>query len=134
MKSLRLAGSSSRATVDVSLSIVNIVLLLILFFLIAGELVAARALDADPARTRELLVESLPEPVLEILSDGTWQLNDVELDPASLGQELAEDVSTLHVVVDGDAPAEKLAFLLQREDLARVQIKLVTINVGRSVQ
>lgn len=131
MRALRLAGSSSRARVDVSLSIVNIVLLLILFFLIAGELVAARALDADPARTRELLVEALPEPVLEIVADGTWQLDDVEIQPAELGARLPESASVLYVVVDGDAPAERLAFLLQREDLANVQIKLVTINIGR---
>ena len=134
MRSLRLAGSSSRATVDVSLSIVNIVLLLIMFFLIAGELVAARALDADPARTRELLVESLPDPVLEILDDGTWQLDDVELLPEALGTVLTEEDTVLHVVVDGDAPAERVLNLLQREDLATVQIKLVTISIGGAAQ
>lgn len=116
-----------RVQPDVSLAIVNIVLLLILFFLATGALVNAPPTGVDLSETRDLPIDQLPQPVLAVEPDGTLLLDGVPVQPDDLGRELA-DQPLLHVLIDRSAPAQDLVDLLTRPGLESLEIRLVTIH------
>lgn len=113
---------------DVSLAIVNIVLLLILFFLASGAIINASAsLDIDMAETRDLPIEHLPRPVLAVALDGALVLDGVPVAPEALAGALA-DAAVLHLVIDRAAPAVQVLDLLAQPGLERLDVRLVTIH------
>ncbi len=115
---------------DVSLAIVNIVLLLIFFFLATGQLLNPPTQGVEISETTELPLDQLPQPILIVRDDGNWQLGDRPVNPDLLGAAITdlEDASTLHVLIGRDAPAETLLNILERPALADVEIKLVTLR------
>lgn len=115
---------------DVSLAIVNIVLLLIFFFLATGRLLNPVGPDLELSQTSELPLDQLPSPILVIAADGTWQLNGAELAPELLDiamQDLPEPV-VLHVLINRQAPANALVAVMNRPELSQTGIKLVTLH------
>lgn len=115
---------------DVSLAIVNIVLLLIFFFLATGRLLNPVGPDLELSQTSELPLDQLPSPILVIEADGTWQLNGADLAPDLLDvamQDLPEPV-ILHLLINRQAPANALIAVMNRPELAQTEIKLVTLH------
>lgn len=123
-----------RVAPDVSLAIVNIVLLLILFFLATGAMVNRATGPVTISATRELPIAQLPRPVLslrgtELALDGT-PVTAADL-PARLAEALAERPASarrLHLVIDRDAPALELLGLLDQPGLAGLEVMLVTVH------
>lgn len=128
--SLRLPPARPRAQMDVSLAIVNLVLLLIFFFLISGRMDMPAGRAVDVAHTQDLPLDQLPKPVLVVPQDGEWQLDGIPVSPELLAVALdawSPDLP-LHLVLDRGAPAETLAGLLARPELASRTVRLVTIR------
>ena len=117
--------------IDVSMAIVNIVLLLIFFFLVTGQMnVSDRVEGLKLARTTVLPLEQLPKPVLIVDPDGGWSLNGQRVAADLLGfamDDLPQPV-TLHLVIDRSAPADGLIELLNHPALADLTVKLVTLR------
>lgn len=121
-----------RIQLDVSLAIVNIVLLLIFFFLATGQLLNPPSQGVDLAKTSDLPLDQLPSPILVVDDDGEWALDGEPLAPELLGVAV-EGFSgpfTLHILIDGEAPAGSLLNIVNRPELASVNMKLVTLRVG----
>ena len=115
---------------DFSLAIVNIVLLLVFFFLITGSMVQTGEADIDLARTSDLPLERLPRPLLLIDEEGNEALDGERLKAGELETVLAENPpQTLYVLADRDLPADRLLGLLQRPGLAGVGLQLVTLHM-----
>ncbi|MDO5612951.1 MAG: biopolymer transporter ExbD [Paracoccus sp. (in: a-proteobacteria)] len=117
--------------IDVSLAIVNIVLLLIFFFLVSGQIGASdRAVMPDLPETAELPLDQLPRPILIVTPQGDWLLNDEPVAPDLLGVALAQlpQPVTLNVLIDRAAPADVLVALLQDPALQGVAMRLVTLR------
>ncbi|SEW40108.1 biopolymer transport protein ExbD [Cognatiyoonia koreensis] len=115
---------------DTSLAIVNIVLLLILFFLATGQLLNPPKQDVDLAETSELPLDELPSPILIITADGSWELDGARVAPDLLGtavNNLPEPV-ILHVMVNREAPASALMEVLAQPELAETEMRLVTVR------
>lgn len=115
---------------DVSLAIVNIVLLLIFFFLVTGRLLNPVNPELDLSQTSELPLDQLPSPILVVGADGDWQLDGQTIAPAFLPialQDLPQPVA-LHLLINRDAPADTLLSVLDRPDLAETEIRLVTLH------
>lgn len=115
---------------DVSLAIVNIVLLLIFFFLATGRLLNPVGPDLELAETSELPLEQLPSPILVVASDGSWTLDGEDLPSDFLDialQNLPQPV-TLHVLVNRRAPANALIGILNRPELVDTEVRLVTLH------
>lgn len=115
---------------DVSLAIVNIVLLLIFFFLATGRLLNPVGPDLELSQTSELPLDQLPSPILVIGADGAWQLNGADVAPDLLDvalQTLPEPV-VLHLLINRQAPANALIAVMSRPELAQTEIKLVTLH------
>ncbi|WP_037970349.1 hypothetical protein [Sulfitobacter noctilucae] len=112
---------------DVSLFIVNIVLLLILFFLATGTLVNTPDMGVRLSETRDLPIDQLPSPVLVVAPDGTLSLDSTPITDADLPQALA-GASVLHILIDRTAPAVDLLSLIDQPAFKTLDIRLVTIH------
>lgn len=119
---------------DVSLAIVNIVLLLILFFLATGQLLNPRTGNVDLSETSELPLDALPSPILVVSDNGDWALDGAPVAPALVGTALAAlpDDSTLHVLISRNAPASALVNVMTAPALENTTLRLVTIRTGQA--
>lgn len=128
--SLNLPVRRKPVAIDVSLAIVNIVLLLIFFFVVAGQNIAREG-DLDLSETQYLPVEQLPSPILVIDEQGGWSLDGEpvtpDLLPIALEQQGAGHV--LYLIIDRAAPASRLIEVLNRPELQGFDVRLVTLNV-----
>ena len=122
-----LPPDANRLKVDNSFFIVNIVLLLILFFLATGQLLNSPSFGVELSETEELPVEILPSPLLIVNGDGSLSLDGEPIAAELLGPALA-DQSRVHLLIPKDAPASQLIELLARPELSTVEVKLVTIH------
>lgn len=123
--SLSLPRRPALARLDPALAIVNIVLLLIFFFLGAGQ-PARPPGELQLAQTRLLPAAVLPSPVLELHGAERWLLDDQPILPELLPAALALHDGPLHVMIDGQAPASLLLDLLRHPGLEGRDLRLVT--------
>lgn len=113
---------------DVSLAIVNIVLLLILFFLATGALTnASLPTLVQVSETTDLPIDQLPRPVLTVLPVGGLLLDDEVILIEQLEQ-ILRDETVVHILIDRDAPATELLDVLSQPGMDRLDIRLVTIH------
>lgn len=117
---------------DSSLAIVNIVLLLIFFFLATGQLLNPPSQGVDLAETTELPLDQLPSPILVVDESGAWQLDGAPVTPELLSVALSnlQEPVTLHILINGEAPANSLLEIVNRADLAAAEMKLVTLRTA----
>ena len=117
---------------DASLAIVNIVLLLIFFFLATGQLLNPPSQNVDIAETSDLPLDQLPAPILVVQPDGEWQLDGEPVAPDLLGVALAgmEAPVVLHILIPRDAPAGSLLSIANRPELAAHEMRLVTLRTA----
>lgn len=115
------------AKLDASLAIVNVVLLLIFFFIASGSMLSSRGTQISLPETAELPLDMLPEPLLIISEDGTMVLGDVPIPPGGLA-EATLDYPILHILAERDAPARRVMEILDDENLIAVELRLVTIH------
>lgn len=115
---------------DVSLAIVNIVLLLIFFFLVTGRLLNPVSADLDLSETSELPLDLLPSPILVVAENGDWFLDGAPVVPDLLPlalEDLPQPV-VLHLMINRAAPSTVLIGLLNRAELRETEIRLVTLH------
>ncbi|WP_299840730.1 biopolymer transporter ExbD [uncultured Paracoccus sp.] len=117
--------------IDVSLAIVNIVLLLIFFFMVTGQITAERPSDeVELPISSSLPLDQLPRPLLVVTRDGQWLLDGAEVAPDLLRVALdaLPEPLTLHLLLDRGAPADLLVAVLQNPALAERSVRLVTLK------
>lgn len=122
-----LPAKREKHEVDVSLAIVNIVLLLIFFFLATGSMTSAPKHALMLSETAELPIEQLPQPILIIEGPEQFSMDGAPVAAELLGQAV-EGMDLLHVLIDRGAEASILLELLDRPELASLEIRLVTIH------
>ncbi|MEP1963689.1 ExbD/TolR family protein [Tateyamaria sp.] len=127
MSNTRLPEVRRARTIDSSLAIVNIVLLLIFFFLATGTLISSDSVEIDLPETTQLPLDLLPKPLLTVDADAAMTLDGVPLEPGTLAA-LLVDFPTLHVLADRDLGAGTLLDLIAAENLVAVNVKLVTLH------
>lgn len=130
MRKARLLPPPRRKEADFSLAIVNIVLLLVFFFLITGSLVQSGEIEINLAETSELPLERLPRPLLLIDASGAMALDGVPLEADQIAANLGETLpEALYLLADGDLSADQLMALTTRPDLAGLSLRLITLHV-----
>lgn len=116
-----------RSTPDTSLAIINIVLLLIFFFLLTGRLAQAPGIPVELSQTADLPIAALPKPILVWEGDSDLTLDGTPIAPDALEAALA-DQTQLHILIDRAESARVLIDLLARPEFAHLGISLVTIH------
>lgn len=127
----RLDSHDDRPPPDFGLAQVNIVLLLVLFFLVVGTIVETSEQAVRLPETTELPLERLPRPLLLIDGGERWQLDGEALAPLDAVARLIENpdgVSRVHLLVAQDLPADTLFEALRRLEDTGLGVALVTIK------
>ena len=129
--SMNLPARRKPVTMDVAMAIVNIVLLLIFFFVVSGQRVLEEQ-QIDLSDTQHLPLEALPSPILVIDRQGNWSLDGAGITPALLpvALEQAGAGKVLYLIIDRAAPATQLIAALNQPELQDLEIKLVTQHQG----
>lgn len=122
----------ARRRPDFSLATINIVFLLLLFFLIAGTVVQKAETDVDIPLATKLPLENLPRPLLVVSAEGGLFLD---------GQPLTEDVlatrasdslklrgAFINILADRDQPATRLLDVLAVLAGAGLPARIVTVK------
>ena len=118
---------------DFSLTIINIVFLLLLFYLATGSLVKQSELEADVPVTADLPLERLPRPILlvtagsELLLDGR-PVSRPELAEAARAAVQAQNVTFLNVLADRTMPASAFLDVLAGAGASGVPLRIVTLR------
>lgn len=117
--------------IDISLAIVNIVLLLIFFFVVSGQ-EFAQSRELDLSETTSLPLDRLPKPILIIDRKGDWSLDGVAIAPDLLPIALQDQTAEgdLFLMIDRGAPASQLIAILNRDELKPYRLRLVTLHQG----
>lgn len=118
---------NERPQLETALAIVNIVLLLIFFFLVVGQGQRAPS-DLQLARTAEIDLGSLPSPVLEIRAANDWVLDGEPVQPDLLSAAIAGKPGPLHLMMDRQADADLLIQSLRRIEADDREVRLVTLR------
>lgn len=127
LRRTRISTGREPTKIDSSLAIVNIVLLLIFFFLTTGSLSNSATVTVSLPETTELPLDLLPKPLLTVTTEGKMQLDGVPIEAGSLAEALADD-PMLHVLADRESNAGELFDLIASERLIAVQVRLVTVH------
>lgn len=127
MRNSRLPQPRERDPINSSLAIVNIVLLLVFFFLATGSISGSQQVTVTLPDTTELPLDLLPKPLLEITAEGEMRLDG---EPVALGglSEALGDNPSLHIMADREGNAGTLLDILAGEALLAVEVRLVTIH------
>lgn len=117
------------------LPLINIVFLMLVFFLLAGTIAPTYELDVKPAKAQETRAGELRRPAVYIARGGEISFNQQELAPEQLAEMLAaanlnQDVG-LRVVADRGADARLLLSVLASAQNAGIsRLFLVTLREG----
>ncbi len=126
---LRLPARRNLQSIDVAMAIVNIVLLLIFFFIAAGQ-DQLNTPGIDLANTADLPFERLPKPILSVDPQGQWHLDGDEITAETLPVALSDhpEGADLFLIIDRAAPASQLIGLLNLPELRPYRLRLVTLR------
>lgn len=116
---------------DFSLSTVNIVLLLVLFFLIVGAPADQAERQVDLPITRDLPLDGLPRPLLLVeQGSGALILDGIETSRPALEQAITGgDLARLNLLVARDHPARALLELTSVLTEVGAEVVLVTLRL-----
>ncbi|PJI84232.1 biopolymer transport protein ExbD [Yoonia maricola] len=123
----KLPPARQRIQIDSSLAIVNIVLLLIFFFLTTGSMSNSASIPVQLPDTSELPLDLLPQPLLSVDADGAMMLNGEPIAPGTLAAAMIDE-PTIHLLADRNANAGALLDMLAAEELIAVEVRMVTLH------
>ena len=135
-----LRARRSPPTMDFAVPAINIVFLLLLFFITSGSQVNRSELSVAPPTAELLPGERLPRPLLAVTAAKALFLDGAAIDEAGLIRTISERravdpaaFATLHLLADRDMPARDVLLLIQRlrADLP-LRLELVTRRPGKS--
>lgn len=130
MRQARLAPTRPRRQPDFSLAIVNIVLLLVFFFLITGSLVQQGETNVDLAETSDLPLERLPRPLLLIDKQGDMALDGQAVTADQIASQFVEErPEAIYLLADSKLSADRLMAFTTRPDLAGISMRLITLHI-----
>lgn len=127
VRSRPLPVGRDRLKIDSALAIVNIVLLLIFFFLATGATSTSQKIPVALPDTSELPIDLLPKPLLLVSASGEMELDGQTVAQGGLAEALG-DQPALHVLADRNSNAGLLLDMLANENLIAVQLRLVTVH------
>ncbi|KRA53064.1 hypothetical protein ASD80_13800 [Devosia sp. Root635] len=128
-----LNGRRPRQRMEFALPTINVIFLLILYFLSAGTLAEQAELSVPPPQTVQVPDERLPRPLLVVDADQVMALDgvvvaDADIADASLAAIEATGAGELNLLVPRNMAAAPFLALLARLDAAGVPVRLVTVE------
>lgn len=124
-----------RERMEFALPTINVIFLLMLYFLIAGTIVQKDELSVTPPVTMEVATDRLPRPLLVISETGTFTLDGLSIAreelvaaaAAAIADPLAQ-TPQLNVLAPRDMAAEPFLDILAAFGAGGVPVRLVTVE------
>lgn len=126
---MRLPDAPRRREGENVIPLINVVFLLLIFFMIAGSLGRTELFDVQPPES--ISDARPPESARRVLmaADGRLALDGRPVAMDALGPRLANTTAPVEVKADADAPAARLLELLTALRAAGVEeVELITVN------
>nr|WP_321455747.1 biopolymer transporter ExbD [uncultured Cohaesibacter sp.] len=114
-----------KAGPDFSLATINIVFLLLLFFVISGSIVDRSAIIVDPVETQQLDITKLPQPLLILTQDAPMTYNGEPISSENLVQK-SSSLRKLYILVSKTYPATEAIKIIDMISQQGTQTILVT--------
>ena len=122
----------ARRRPDFSLATINIVFLLLLFFLIAGSVVQKAETTVDIPLATKLPVENLPRPLLVVSYDDALFLDGLPITQETLAARATESLKVrgdfINILAERDQPATRLLDVLDILSGAGLPARIVTVK------
>src|SRR4051794_17095652 len=118
---------------DFPFAIINIVLLLLFFFIVTGSIVGKNETAVAPPLTSRLATERLPRPLLVIDKAGLLYLDEIATSlPDAISRmkpgNAASPARTLNVIAEHSFSAERFLDVLDSLRRAGVPVRIITLN------
>jgi biopolymer transport protein ExbD len=124
-----LSRPTPRFRPDFSLATVNIVLLLLLYFLVVGDPADPEERAVMPPTTRDLPLEGLPRPLLVAGPGAALALDGTAVSRADLRDRIVSGtLPRVNLLVGRDHPARELLELVGALAAAGAEIRMVTLR------
>ena len=118
-----------RPRLDFALPTINVIFLLILYFVAAGSLVDPNEATVLPPEADAAIEARLPRPLLALTSEGGMRLNGAEVAPEALVEAAqATEAATMTILVAANYPAQQLAGVIATLADAGLGVQLVTLR------
>jgi len=126
---VRIPGPPARQQPDFSLATVNIVLLLVLFFLVAGTIVAEDEQAVALPETVDLPLDELPRPLVRVREDGDLGLDGVPMTLTAIVERLTADAAPeVFLLAAREMPALRFLEIVAGLEPSGAAISLVTLR------
>lgn len=115
------------------LPLINVVFLLLIFFMLAGRLAAGDPFVIEPPKSQSEGLNSPQEMLILVSADGRFALDGIEMSEDAVVETAAQrrqetDSLKLRLKTDGGAPADRVVELMKRLREAGFQsLKLLTV-------
>jgi biopolymer transport protein ExbD len=120
---------------DFALPTINVIFLLMLYFLLAGTIAHRNELQVVPPETSHFPVDRLPRPLLLISDDGSFALDGQPLKSTDLVSAArtaleADQIAApeLNILAPADMPATRFLSVLATFNAAGVPVRVVTLD------
>lgn len=130
-----LRARRKRENLDFALPTINVIFLLMLYFLIAGTIVQKNELSVTPPETIKIPANRLPRPLLVIAETGQLMLDGQVVGPSDL---IAASIETLtdpaspadhlNVLAPANMPAQPFLDILAAFSAANVPVRVVAVE------
>ena len=131
----------SAPTADFSLAIINVVFLLLFFFILTGSVVQRSEMEIRAPFTRNLPLERLPRPLIVISQNGELFLDGQSITSDFLLSQIIESkeqeirkFDRLNILADGKYSAKKFLKTIDRLRKTGLPIRIVTVRTIKKDQ
>ncbi len=136
MKLARIRAGRTGSDENSILPLINVVFLLLIFFMVVGSLSAADPFAIEPPRSTSGEAGDPRDIVLLVAADGRLALDGAEIDPAALRPAIEDRLGTasvreVHVKADGASEAAAVVGIMETLRAAGAErIRLMTVSGG----
>ncbi len=131
-----LASRKTTLTADFSLAIINVVFLLLFFFILTGSVVQRSEMEVRAPFTKNLPLERLPRPLIVISQDSELFLDGLPIKEDDLIFKISNRpdqpntaIKKLNILADGALSANLFLSLVERLRKTGLPIKIVTVRI-----
>ncbi len=121
-----------RESLDFALPTINVIFLLMLYFLIAGTLVQGDELAVAPPETSSMPADRLPRPLLVLDEAGGMTLDGAPIVPSGIADAVAASGATagkpLNILAPRGQPARAMLDILLLLEAERLPVRIVALD------